>query len=68
MEGLFGAGREAQLEVLPSPRLMHTHMHHALLPPSLAHNPDCKIVYVCRYVCIISYYYLCSSLINAAAR
>ncbi|KAM0877338.1 hypothetical protein ACQ4PT_035568 [Festuca glaucescens] len=48
MEGLFGAGQEAQLEVLPSPRLMHTHMHHALLPPSLAHNPDCKIVYVCR--------------------
>ncbi|XP_047051901.1 cytosolic sulfotransferase 5-like [Lolium rigidum] len=48
MEDLFGAGREAQMEVLPSPRLMHTHMHHPLLPPSLAHNPDCKIVYVCR--------------------
>ncbi|KAM0894879.1 hypothetical protein ACQ4PT_024186 [Festuca glaucescens] len=44
MEGLFEAGKEAQLAALPSPRLMQ----HALLPPSLAHNPDCKIVYVCR--------------------
>ncbi|KAM0895507.1 hypothetical protein ACQ4PT_023776 [Festuca glaucescens] len=48
MEGLFGAGQEAKLEALPSPRLLHTHMHHSLLPPSLAHNPDCKIIYVCR--------------------
>lgn len=47
LEALFSAGQEAKLEALPSRRLMHTHMHHSLLPPSLA---DCKIIYVCRYV------------------
>ncbi|VAH12302.1 unnamed protein product [Triticum turgidum subsp. durum] len=45
VEVLFSAGQEARLEALPSPRLLHTHMHHSLLPPSLAR---CKIVYVCR--------------------
>uniref|UniRef100_A0A453AK56 Sulfotransferase n=1 Tax=Aegilops tauschii subsp. strangulata TaxID=200361 RepID=A0A453AK56_AEGTS len=27
---------------------MNTHVHHSLLPPSVAHSPGCKIVYVCR--------------------
>ncbi|KAM3318193.1 hypothetical protein ACQJBY_035754 [Aegilops geniculata] len=48
MEALFNAGQEAKLEALPSPRLLHTHMHHSMLPRSLADNPDCKIVFVCR--------------------
>ncbi|CAM0948825.1 unnamed protein product [Alopecurus aequalis] len=48
IEGVFGAGQEAKLEALPSPRLLHTHLQHSLLPPSLADNPGCKIVYVCR--------------------
>jgi hypothetical protein len=38
---------------LPSPRLMATHMHHAILPASISNNPDCKIVYICRYTLII---------------
>ncbi|KQJ93252.1 cytosolic sulfotransferase 5 [Brachypodium distachyon] len=48
LEELFTVGQEAKLELLPSPRLINTHMHHSLLPPSLTGNPDCKIVYVCR--------------------
>ena len=47
MKNLFSAGQEAKLEALPSPRLLHTHMHYSLLPSSLA---DCKIIFVCRYV------------------
>ncbi|VAI68026.1 unnamed protein product [Triticum turgidum subsp. durum] len=45
LEALFSAGQEAKLEALPLHRLMHTHMHHSLLPPSLAR---CKIIYICR--------------------
>ncbi|KAM3205982.1 hypothetical protein ACQJBY_061584 [Aegilops geniculata] len=45
LEALFSAGQEAKLEAQPSRRLMHTHMHHSLLPPSLTH---CKIIYICR--------------------
>ncbi|CAM0870719.1 unnamed protein product [Alopecurus aequalis] len=48
VDELFSAGQEARLEALPSPRLLHTHMQHSLLPRALAANPDCKIVYVCR--------------------
>ncbi|XP_071675637.1 cytosolic sulfotransferase 8-like [Lolium perenne] len=42
---LFVDGHEAKLEALPSPRLMHTHLHYSLLPRSLA---NCKTVFVCR--------------------
>ncbi|XBI88749.1 hypothetical protein VPH35_026671 [Triticum aestivum] len=48
VDSLFSAGQEAKLDALPSPRLMNTHVHHSLLPPSVAHDPGCKIVYVCR--------------------
>ncbi|VAH38351.1 unnamed protein product [Triticum turgidum subsp. durum] len=48
MDELFTAGQDARLEALPSPRLMHTHMHHSLLPASVTDNPDCKIVFICR--------------------
>ncbi|KAI4995133.1 hypothetical protein ZWY2020_035036 [Hordeum vulgare] len=48
MEALFSAGQEAKLDALPSPRLLHTHMHHSMLPRTFADNPDCKIVFICR--------------------
>ncbi|XBI98732.1 hypothetical protein VPH35_018937 [Triticum aestivum] len=48
VDSLFSAGQETKLDALPSPRLMNTHVHHSLLPPSVAHSPGCKIVYVCR--------------------
>lgn len=42
VEDVFGGAEEAKVEALPSPRLMHTHMHHSMLPHG------CKIIYVCR--------------------
>nr|CAB3484369.1 unnamed protein product [Digitaria exilis] len=49
MEKLFAAGLGSKvMDALPSPRIMATHMHHSLLPASIADNPHCKIVYVCR--------------------
>ncbi|KAM3392450.1 hypothetical protein ACQJBY_013537 [Aegilops geniculata] len=48
VDSLFSAGQETKLDALPSPRLMNTHVHHSLLPPSVAQDPGCKIVYVCR--------------------
>jgi hypothetical protein len=44
-----GSG-SAKMAALPSPRLMATHMHHSILPDSISKNPDCKIVYICRYL------------------
>ncbi|KAG2646667.1 hypothetical protein PVAP13_2KG228100 [Panicum virgatum] len=50
MEMLFadGSAGSRKMGALPSPRLMATHMHHAILPASISNNPDCKIVYICR--------------------
>ncbi|CAN6234840.1 unnamed protein product [Urochloa humidicola] len=50
LEKLFAAGGLGSrvMDALPSPRLMATHMHHSLLPASIADNPECKIVYICR--------------------
>ncbi|XP_044436636.1 cytosolic sulfotransferase 5-like [Triticum aestivum] len=48
MEALFSEGQQAKLEALPSPRLLQTHMHHSMLPHSLAGTPDCKLVFICR--------------------
>ncbi|CAN6241949.1 unnamed protein product [Urochloa humidicola] len=51
MEKLFAAGGglgSKVMNALPSPRLMATHMHHSLLPVSIADNPGYKIVYICR--------------------
>ncbi|KAL6654023.1 hypothetical protein ACP70R_007488 [Stipagrostis hirtigluma subsp. patula] len=47
MDFLFAAGSGSKMDTLPSPRLMSTHMHHALLPASITENPECKIVYIC---------------------
>nr|CAB3458531.1 unnamed protein product [Digitaria exilis] len=50
MDMLFadGATGSRKMDALPSPRIMNTHMHHALLPASISDNPDCKIIYICR--------------------
>lgn len=48
MEMLFAKGLGRKMEVLPSPRLMATHMHHSVLPASISNNSDCKIIYICR--------------------
>ncbi|PUZ52164.1 hypothetical protein GQ55_6G248400 [Panicum hallii var. hallii] len=50
MEMLFAdsSAGSRKMGALPSPRLMATHMHHAILPASISNNPDCKIVYICR--------------------
>ncbi|KAI4967641.1 hypothetical protein ZWY2020_020475 [Hordeum vulgare] len=45
LEGLFQGGREAELEALPSPRLMNTHMPLPMVPSAV---PGCRVVYVCR--------------------
>ncbi|KAF8668659.1 hypothetical protein HU200_051838 [Digitaria exilis] len=42
------ASGRSKMDALPSPRLMATHMPHALLPASISDNPDCKIIYICR--------------------
>ncbi|KAL6654024.1 hypothetical protein ACP70R_007489 [Stipagrostis hirtigluma subsp. patula] len=47
MDMLFATGSGSKMDALPSPRLMATHMHHALLPASISENPQCKIVYIC---------------------
>ncbi|KAF7100586.1 hypothetical protein CFC21_102081 [Triticum aestivum] len=45
LDALFaGGGREARLDVLPSPRLMYTHMPHEMLPRA----GGCRVVYICR--------------------
>ncbi|KAM3391016.1 hypothetical protein ACQJBY_012575 [Aegilops geniculata] len=46
LEGLFQGGREAELEALPSLRLMNTHMPLPMVVPSAV--PGCRVVYVCR--------------------
>uniref|UniRef100_A0ACD5ZF07 Uncharacterized protein n=1 Tax=Avena sativa TaxID=4498 RepID=A0ACD5ZF07_AVESA len=45
LEGLFQGGREAELEALPSPRLMNTHMPLPMVPRAV---PACRLVYICR--------------------
>lgn len=50
MEGLYADGWGSKMDALPSPRLMATHMQHSALPASITKNPDCKIVYICRYI------------------
>nr|CAB3486897.1 unnamed protein product [Digitaria exilis] len=54
MEKLFAAGLGRKvMDALPSPRIMATHMHHSILPASIADNPHCKIVYAaCEGSCL----------------
>uniref|UniRef100_A0ACD5ZRX2 Uncharacterized protein n=1 Tax=Avena sativa TaxID=4498 RepID=A0ACD5ZRX2_AVESA len=54
LEDLFSSSGEAAakaVEALPSPRLMNTHMHHSLLPPSVTDDDKCKIVYLFEHAC-----------------
>nr|ABG21957.1 Sulfotransferase domain containing protein, expressed [Oryza sativa Japonica Group]BAG92722.1 unnamed protein product [Oryza sativa Japonica Group] len=48
MEGAISEGWGGKIDELPSPRLMSTHMQHAALPKSIADEPGCKVVYICR--------------------
>uniref|UniRef100_A0A0E0FB46 Sulfotransferase n=1 Tax=Oryza meridionalis TaxID=40149 RepID=A0A0E0FB46_9ORYZ len=48
MEGAIAEGWGGKIDDLPSPRLMSTHMQHAALPKSIADEPGCKVVYICR--------------------
>ena len=50
MEMLFadGLAGSRKMAMLPSPRLMATHMQHSVLPASVTRNPGCKIIYMCR--------------------
>ncbi|VAH38352.1 unnamed protein product [Triticum turgidum subsp. durum] len=50
MDELFTAGQDARLEALPSPRLMHTHMHHSLLPASVTRDPKDMLVSLWHFV------------------
>ncbi|KAE8784747.1 Flavonol sulfotransferase-like protein [Hordeum vulgare] len=48
LDVLFAGGsREARLDVLPSPRLMYTHMPHEMLPRAIGAG-GCRVVYICR--------------------
>jgi hydroxyjasmonate sulfotransferase len=51
MDEVFAAGEHAKLDLLPSPRLMHTHLPYTLLPEPVvtaAGAGGCRVVYVCR--------------------
>lgn len=50
LDEIFADGQEAKLDVLPSPRLMNTHMPYTLLPESVTRDAGagCKVVYICR--------------------
>lgn len=48
VDEIFAAGEEAKLDLLPSPRLMNTHLPCTLLPDSVTGSGSCKVVYVCR--------------------
>ncbi|KAL6594632.1 hypothetical protein ACP70R_048370 [Stipagrostis hirtigluma subsp. patula] len=43
----LAAGEGPRLDRLPSPRLMNTHLPHALLPEPVAAG-GCRVVYICR--------------------
>uniref|UniRef100_A0ACD5ZRT0 Uncharacterized protein n=1 Tax=Avena sativa TaxID=4498 RepID=A0ACD5ZRT0_AVESA len=49
LDALFSGGgaRAASLDALPSPRLIYTHMPHAMLPRASA-GVGCRVVYICR--------------------
>ncbi|KAJ3685088.1 hypothetical protein LUZ61_014252 [Rhynchospora tenuis] len=47
MEVKFATGRSQILEVIPSPRVMNTHLPYSLLPNSIKES-SCRIVYVWR--------------------
>ncbi|TVU38014.1 hypothetical protein EJB05_11361, partial [Eragrostis curvula] len=47
IDEIFAGGEEAKLDMLPSPRLMNTHLPHTLLPAPVT-DGGCRVVYVCR--------------------
>ncbi|RWV76954.1 hypothetical protein GW17_00062286 [Ensete ventricosum] len=47
LERTFNRGRSSEIDALPSPRILATHMLHSVLPDSIAAS-DCRIVYLWR--------------------
>ncbi|TVU16842.1 hypothetical protein EJB05_36998, partial [Eragrostis curvula] len=49
IEEVFARGVEAKLDLLPSPRLMNTHLPYTLLPEAVTSGGGCgRVVYICR--------------------
>ncbi|TVU38016.1 hypothetical protein EJB05_11363, partial [Eragrostis curvula] len=48
IEDVFAGGEEAKLDLLPSPRLMNTHLPYTLLPETVTSGGCCRVVYICR--------------------
>ncbi|GJN11081.1 hypothetical protein PR202_ga29247 [Eleusine coracana subsp. coracana] len=49
IDEIFAGGEDAKLDLLPSPRLMNTHLPFTLLPDPVTNNGGtCRVVYVCR--------------------
>ncbi|XP_062186482.1 cytosolic sulfotransferase 5-like [Phragmites australis] len=47
IDEIFTTGEETKLDMLPSPRLMNTHLPYTLLPEPVTAG-GCKVVYICR--------------------
>jgi len=47
IDEIFAGGEEGKLDLLPSPRLMNTHLPFTLLPAPVTAG-GCRVVYVCR--------------------
>jgi hydroxyjasmonate sulfotransferase len=48
VDEVFAGGEHAKLDLLPSPRLMNTHLPYTLLPETVVTAGGCRVVYVCR--------------------
>ncbi|KAJ1291802.1 hypothetical protein BS78_02G344700 [Paspalum vaginatum] len=49
IDEIFAGGEHAKLDLLPSPRLMNTHLPYTLLPEPVARGGGgCRVAYVCR--------------------
>ncbi|KAL0909356.1 hypothetical protein M5K25_020215 [Dendrobium thyrsiflorum] len=47
LEGFFAGPNVPDLDALPSPRLLSTHIPYSVLPKSV-HDSPCRIIYLCR--------------------
>ncbi|KAJ4787742.1 Sulfotransferase [Rhynchospora pubera] len=67
MEVEFATGKRQILEVIPSPRVMNTHLPYSLLPDSITES-SCRIVYVWRDPkdVIVSMWYFAQKILGGA--
>ena len=47
MDRTYSKGQASELDAMPSPRILNTHLPFSLLPDSIK-SLDCKVIYVCR--------------------